>query len=111
MNSAALLSAIAASFLAFSAAAARDDLTTVKGFERAFRRAHATVFGQLHENIGPGDNENKTITTKAPSGQYSLIQTQANPPLKSCEEGRVACYQTTIHFQDQSKPDRVVPEV
>jgi len=72
--------------------------------------AIATAFSQLHENIGPGGNENETITTKAPSGQYSLIQTQAHPPLKSCEEG-VACYQTTIHFQDQSKPDRVLPEV
>ncbi len=39
--------------------------------------AIATVFGQLHENIGPGGNEDETITTKAPSGQYSLIQTQA----------------------------------
>jgi len=70
--------------------------------------AVATTFSQLHENIGP-DNEDKTIITKAPSGQYSLVQTQANPPLKSCEDG--PCYQTTIHFQDQSKPDRVLPEV
>ncbi len=71
--------------------------------------AIATVFGQLHENIGPGGNEDETITTKAPSGQYSLIQTQAHPPLKSCEDG--PCYQTTVHFQDKSKPDRVLPEV
>jgi hypothetical protein len=72
--------------------------------------AVATAFSQLNENIGPGSNEDKTIITKAPSGQYSLIQTQANPPLKSCEEG-VACYQTTVHFQDKSKPDTVLPEV
>jgi hypothetical protein len=70
--------------------------------------AVATAFSQLHENIGP-DNEDKTIITKAPSGQYSLVQTQANPPLKSCEDG--PCYQTTIRFQDQSKPDRILPEV
>ncbi len=70
--------------------------------------AVATAFSQLHENIGP-DNEDKTIITKAPSGQYSLVQTQANPRLKSCEDG--PCYQTTIRFQDQSKPDRILPEV
>ena len=71
--------------------------------------AIATAFSQLHENIGPGDDEDRTIITKAPSGQYSLVQTRANSPLKSCEEG--PCYQTTVHFQDQSKPDRVLPEV
>jgi hypothetical protein len=71
--------------------------------------AIATAFSQLHENIGPGGNE-KTIITKASSGQYSLIQTQDHPPLKSCDEGW-ACYQTTIHFQDKSKPDRILPEV
>jgi hypothetical protein len=70
----------------------------------------ATAFSQLNENIGPGGNEDKIITTKAPSGQFSLAQTQANPPLKSCEESW-ACYQTTVHFQDKSKPDRVLPEV
>jgi hypothetical protein len=32
--------------------------------------AVATVFSQLNENIGPGDNENKPVITKAPSGQY-----------------------------------------
>jgi hypothetical protein len=58
--------------------------------------AVGTTFSQLHENIGP-DNEDKTIITKAPSGQYSLVQTQANPPLKSCEDG--PCYQTTIVFR------------
>jgi hypothetical protein len=72
--------------------------------------AIATAFSQLHENIGPGGREDKTIVTKAPSGQYSLIQTQANPPLKSCDDGW-ACYQTAVHFQDKSKPDIVLPEV
>ena len=62
--------------------------------------AIATAFSQLHENIMTGGNEDKTIITKAPSGQYSLIQTQANPALKSCEEAEMPCYQTTVHFQD-----------
>src|SRR6266567_5895159 len=69
----------------------------------------ATALGQLNENIGPGGNEDKTIITKAPSGQCSLIQTQAHPRLKSCEDG--PCYQTTIHFEDKSKPDKVLPPV
>lgn len=67
------------------------------------------AFGQLNENIGPGGDEDKPVTTKAPSGQYSLIQAHADPPLKSCEDG--PCYQTTVHFQDKSKPDKVLPEV
>jgi hypothetical protein len=65
---------------------------------------------QLHENIGPGGEENKTFITKARSGQYSLIQKPAH--LESCdEEGGWPCYQTTVHFRDKSKPDQVLPEV
>ena len=72
--------------------------------------AVATAFSQLQENIGPGGDENKTITTKAPSGQYCLIQTRANPPLKSCEASW-ACYQTKVHFESSSKPDQVLAPV
>jgi hypothetical protein len=64
----------------------------------------------LHENIGPGGDQNKTLVTKARSGQYSLIQRPAH--LKSCDEdGGWPCYQTTVHFRDKSKPDQVLPEV
>jgi hypothetical protein len=72
--------------------------------------AVATAFSQVNENFGPGGDEDKTIITKAPSGQYSLIQTQAKPLLKSCKESW-DCYQTVVHFRDRSKPDRVLPEV
>ena len=64
----------------------------------------------LHENIGPGGDQKKTFVTKAPSGQYSLIQRPAH--LKSCDEdGGWPCYRTTVHFGDKSKPDQVLPEV
>ncbi len=68
-----------------------------------------TAFGQLNENIGPGDCD-KGIITKAPSVQFSLIQASAYPRLKSCDNG-LPCCQTTVQFQDKSKPDVVLPEV
>jgi len=65
--------------------------------------------GALHENIGPG-NDKETIVTRAPSGQYSLIQKTAD--LDSCDDDPgLPCYQTTVRFRDKSKPDQVLPEV
>jgi len=73
-----------------------------------------TAFSQVNENIGPGGNEDKPVITRAPSGQYSLIQKQTDPPLKCCGDARRMnnpCYQTTIHFEDKSKPHKVLPPV
>jgi hypothetical protein len=69
-----------------------------------------TAFSQVDQNIGPGGDEGGPIVTEAPSGRYALIQKQVKPRLKSCQ-GEVVCYQTTVHFQDKSKPDRVLPAV
>jgi hypothetical protein len=74
----------------------------------------AAVFAQVNENIGPGDDENKTVVTKSPSGQYSLIQKQTDPPLECCGDARrmnYPCYQTIIHFEGKSRPDKVLPPV
>src|SRR6516162_10091593 len=71
--------------------------------------AATTAISALHENVGPGGDNNRTFVTKAPSGQYSLIQKPAN--LDSCgDDSGFPCYQTTVHFRDKSKPDQILPE-
>src|SRR5207247_8616589 len=73
-----------------------------------------TAFSQVNENIGPGGNEDKPMITRAPSGQYSLIQKQTDPPLKCCGDARRMnnpYYMNTIRFVDQFNTDKHLPTV